>query len=342
MINRLLLLTLCFVGVFLSASADERKKITLNNDNHSSETIELGYGNIILSLKVDQYENVIVSVELENTFETNTLVLFDIPFNEKALRKHHISYDKGFGGSRGKRWIDACLKIQETKRVLPTEKVRLFSLSGTDNPTFKFQLPIYIAKKKFKRGRKLLLTEKKILELEIQTRTVDKEYLNILSAYNALMDSIQSEHFCKNKNHQGESINSLKKKYEGKINNLKNKIVSVKRNRGYFQSDKGWKKFLDIYDKLDAISIDSKIVSSCPNDKKSKHSCNYCNLSYEAIYSKLQNYYIDIYNGKKSKSQVIRDVEALYTCAARNTRRTTNNSDIKARIAEYYNRIKSF
>ena len=126
-----------------------------------------------------------------------------------------------------------------------------------------------------------------------------------------------------------------------KINDLKKRIKSIVEDRGYYPSDKAYKKFMEVSGKLDTISLDAKTVTSCPDDqKRGGHKCKNCSLSYEQIYKKLENYYIDIHNGKKTKAQVMSEVESLYTCVSKNKKRSANNS-IKSRITTYYNKIKS-
>ena len=51
MIKRLCIAALLVFTTSLLSFADEQKEITLNDDNHRKETIELGYGNLFVSLK---------------------------------------------------------------------------------------------------------------------------------------------------------------------------------------------------------------------------------------------------------------------------------------------------
>ena len=50
-------------------------------------------------------------------------------------------------------------------------------------------------------------------------------------------------------------------------------------------------------------------------------------------------YYIDLHNGKKTKGQIMGDVEELYNCAKKNSKRATGN--YMSRISTYYSKIKS-
>ena len=347
MIKRIFLTALFVVGTFLTSFADEQKKITLNNNDHTSETIELAYCNIFVTLKnVDENDNAEILIELENIHESNTLLLFDRAYDEKTLKKIYpsIRYDKVFGGSKGKRYIDVCPDIKFTYKINPSGRIQLFVKTGNDKAPLVCKLPIYIAKNKNKSGSKMLLLAKEVIELEIQVQLKpDEEFIRITDSCKSLIREIDSETFCTNKNHRGESLKVLKSKYEGKISDLKRIIKSIIDSRGYYPSDKAYKKFMEVSGNLDKIDIDAKVVSSCPKDRKKPipgHKCKKCSLSYEQIYKKLENYYIDIHNGKKTKAQVMSEVESLYTCVSKNKKRSANNS-IKSRITTYYNKIKS-
>lgn len=345
MIKRLFFIALFVVGTFLASYADEQKKIILNNDDHRTETIELAYCNIFVSLTdVDDNDNAEITVELENIHESKFLLLFERAYDEKTLKKMYpsIRYDKIFGGSKGTRYIDVCPGINSTNKIRSSERRRLFVKSGTDKAPIVCKLPIYIAKNKNKSGSKMLLLEKNVIELEINVQLKpDEELISINESYDALISEIDSVTFCSNKNHKGESLKSLKNKYEGKINDLKTRIKTIVESRGYYPQDKAYKKFMEVYGKLDAISLDEKTVDSCTKDSKPRvHKCKNCSLTYEQIYEELQALYVDIHIGKKTKAEVLPEVESLYTCASKNTSRAANNS-IKSRITTYYDKIKS-
>ena len=335
---------------YLPSLADEHKKITLNNEDRKTETVELSFCNIFVTLKnVDENDNAEILIELENIDESNTLLLFDRAYDEKSLKEMSTSirYDKRYPGSKGERDIDFCADIKSTNQIKPSEKTKLFVKTGSENTPLTCRLPIYIAKNKNKSGSKMLLLEKEVIELEIQVQLKpDEEFIRITDSYNSLIREIDSETFCTNKNHRGESLKVLKSKYEGKISDLKRIIKSIIDSRGYYPSDKAYKKFMEVSGNLDKIDLDAKVVSSCPKDRKNPipghtgHNCKNCNLTYEQIYKKLENYYIDIHNGKKTKAQVKSEVESLYTCVSKNKKRSANNS-IKSRITKYYNKIKS-
>ena len=350
MIKRVFIAAYIVLMTYLPSLADEQKKITLNNDDRTTETVELSYCNIFVTLKnVDENDNAEILIELENIHESNTLLLFERAYDERTLKRMYpsITYDKVFGGSKGKRYIDICPDIKYTNQIKSSEKTKLFVKTASEKTPLTCKLPIYIAKNKNQSGSKMLLLAKEVIELEIQVQLKpDEEFIRITDSYNSLIREIYSETFCTNKNHRGESLKVLKSKYEGKISDLKRIIKSIIDSRGYYPSDKAYKKFMEVSGNLDKIDLDAKVVSSCPKDRKNPipghtgHNCKNCNLTYEQIYKKLENYYIDIHNGKKTKAQVKSEVESLYTCVSKNKKRSANNS-IKSRITTYYNKIKS-
>lgn len=357
MMKKFFISVILLFGFLTVSLADEQRLIKLNDFGHQSETVESTYCNIILSLeRVGEDEDYIISVEVEDTDDNKILLLFDKPYAEKDLKRMSIIYDKSFGGSKGiydkvfggingmRPPIDACPDLNGPKRICPSEKYTLYRIAGSTVSPVSCRLPIYISKYKNKSGKKILLLEEYVIELDINVRLKpDEEYIRLTDAYHALIGAIDTTYFCTNKYHKGESVDELKSRFQSKIGNLKTQIDSIIDTRGYYPSDKGFKKYKELSDSISAITFDERIVDHCPKDKKDEpamHKCKYCRLSYEAIYRKLENYYIDIYNGSKTKAQVLGEVEALYACVSRNKTRPRNNS-YKSRITTYYNKIKS-
>ena len=147
------LLLLC-----ISANADEQKKVSLSND-HTQETISLGYCNIFATLgDTDSNDATEVSIELENLDETNVLILFDQAYTEKSIKKlpTSIRFDKKFGGTKNKRVIDPYNNPMEQVLLFrPSDKLALPKLKVSNGESTKCRLPIYIAK--FKGKKKLIL-----------------------------------------------------------------------------------------------------------------------------------------------------------------------------------------
>lgn len=353
MIKRFLLTV--FIGLFLifNLFADEQRKISLDNEEHTREIVELPYCNIITTLKeVDENDNVSISIELENIQDSKIILLFDRAYNEKELKKQSpsVRYHKIYPGDRGKRAIDFCTHISNPVYLKPYSKVSLQNLVMTPDSVIICRLPIYIAENqkkklfKFQFSNKLYLQELQIIELEIHVKLKpDEEYISLMNAYNQLLTEISKETFCKNKNHRGSSYKTLLKKYRNKVEYIKDNVDKVIRERNYFTTDKKYKIFIEISQKLDNINLESMVVESCNNDRRRStvgHSCRYCSWSDEQIYRRLENIYIDIYNGKKNQQSVMGEVKALYNCSVKNIKRR-RNENYKSRITTYYNKIKA-
>ena len=90
MIRKVYLMVLLLVASMATAYGDEQKDVKLNTDDKQA-MVELSYCNIFLEIEnVDQYGKVTVSVAMENTGETNELLLFDRGYDESTLKEMQI------------------------------------------------------------------------------------------------------------------------------------------------------------------------------------------------------------------------------------------------------------
>lgn len=360
MIKRLFFTLVLLFATIVMSFADEQKNITLDNKDHSKATVETSYGNIIITLnEIDDNNNASIAIELENLDESKTLLLFDKPYSEKMLKKQKpsIRYDKIFGGGKSASLIDKFLSNNKEERIIehcnfmryvariePSEKIKVATIMNNGLTPFTCRLPLYIAKCNSRNCNKLLLMAKEVIELVISVDAKPNEdYINICKRFGDLQKEISNETFCKNRNHRGPSYDTLVKRYKDKIRILTSDINSLLNSHNYMSSDKSYKLYMKVVHKLEKIDFEELSVPSCSKDKKKQggsSTCKYCNLSYADIYKRLENYYIDIHNGNKSKTQVLSDAEALYNCAMKH-KKHTGNENYKSRITTYYNKLKS-
>lgn len=344
--------TVLFLWLLLTCSVrfaygDEIRSIKLDNKGHDKETVSLSFCNIFVELQQgnDEYQYEI-SVRLENVSEDKILYLFDRSYNEKTLKKMRIVYEKLFPGAKGKRIAEACDGLSESCRLLPSSETKSILNFQNNESTIKCRLPIYIARydeKNFivvKKSR-ISLAQKEVIELNIDVELKpDEEFIKLSEATDSLINEIGRQTFCSNKNHRGTPLDTLYKIYNKSIDDLKEQVERIVSSRNYSSSNKGYQQFMAIRNRLDSIDLEKLTVTSCDNDRKKViHNCKYCSLSIEDIYKRLETYYIDLHNGKKTKEQILGDVEALYNCAQKNSRRAKGN--YMSRIKTYYNRIKS-
>ena len=347
------LLLLAIISSVHCVYADETRTIKLDNKGHEKEAIQLSFCNIFVELqKTDEDDQYKININLENVSEDKILYLFDVPYNEKTLKKTcNLVYDKVFPGAKGKRVTESCEELSESCRLLPSESKNILNIQGNEESR-KCRLPIYIARSKDEKillvkKSKVSIAQKEVIELNIAVELKpDEEFVRLSNATDSLINEIGRQTFCSNRNHRGTSLKTLKRIYGKSIDDLKRQTRQVLSSRHYMSSDQGYKQFAGILDRLNAVNLESLTVASCKNDRKApkpgilrKHNCKYCSLSIGDIYKKMESYYIDLHNGKKTKGQIMGVVDELYNCAQKNSKRATGN--YMSRISTYYGKIKA-
>mgnify|MGYP003320887702 CR=1 FL=1 len=90
MIRKYLLTAIFALGVIVTSSANEQISITIDNENRTTATAQLPYGNLVVSLQsVDGNDIATCLVEMENIDETKTLLIFARAYDEKVLKKNN-------------------------------------------------------------------------------------------------------------------------------------------------------------------------------------------------------------------------------------------------------------
>lgn len=345
------LFLILLIGSVRFAYGDEIKSIKLDNKGHNKETISLPYCNIFVELQIENEDGPYgISIKMENISEDKELYLFDKSYNEKTLKQMNLVYDKIFPGVKRKRITEACEHISESYRLLPSSETKSILNFHCNENTIKCRLPIYIARYDEKnfiivKKTRISLAQKEVIELDIDVEIKpDEDLVRLSEATENLIEEIKRQTFCSNKHHKGTSAQQLYSIYNESIDELKRQVSRIISLRGYMSRDKSYKNFMAIYDKLNSINLKQLTITSCDNDKEKpivpiRHKCQYCSLSAEDIYKKLESYFIDLHNGKKTKGQVMGNVEALYKCAQKNNIR--NIGSYMQGITKYYKGIKS-
>ncbi len=338
---------LCLLA--MTARADEQKKINLSND-HTQETVSLGYCNIFATLKnADDDSSAEVSVELENLDETNVLILFDEAYSEKSIKKLNTSirFDKKFGGTKNKRVIDPYNQpLNQVILFQPSDKLALPAIRVGNEQSEKCRMPIYIAK--FKGKKKLILLEKQVIELDIEAELKpSKEFLSLSSECEKLENDIRRTVICTNPKHKT-SASKQKEPYEKRIEALKEKIDKAIAAHNWSATDGGYKRYNGLKERLANVNFRE---GDCGKHGRAKegHTCSYCSLSLQQIYHQLDDLYKRIYsssNRKDAKASVMNQVNALYKCCtatdcAKHAAAWKKGGDYKNKITERYNRIKN-
>lgn len=349
MIKKITLLAAMCLMFFGAARADEQRKVKLNNSDTTKKQIELPYGNIFLTVsEEDKDGQAEVVLEIENTHETCVLVLFGQTMDEKQLKKQTgITFDKTFPGQKGKRSADATTKMKTTSiPVPPSERMEVARILVDNGETEVIDMPIYIAKAKDKKYKKLILMEKEVQQLEIEVSMKPDEVLqDITNRCETLPNEIKGATFCTNKNHKGTSAAKLKESYAKQLQQLKDDIQKAMSNCA--AGGKKAKNYQEMLSKIEAIDIESiETVSSCGKDatpkkeKKEKPKCKYEGSSYQKLYNTLDGLYQKIYGGKTTKKKVMAEVNAIYNCANSHNHWSTG-AEYKSGITRIYNKINA-
>lgn len=350
--KRLLTLATLFFVAALSVFADEQKIIKLDNV-HIREQVNMPFCNVFVTwANVDEEGNAKVNIEIENLDESNVIIIFGHAFPEKELKKlsPSITFDKKYPGSKGHRNIDTYKQDQSVIFIEPSEKLALSEVSVRDAAPLICRLPLYIAKYKDKKilvartGRKLLLMEKQILELEIEVdQKPDEDFVSLEKEANDLIKRISKQSFCTNKKHSP-SLSKQEAPYKDKINRIKSDVDKIISRNNWQTSSWKYVKYNEIKQKLDAIDF-SDYERDCgkKHGKPEPVGCKYCKLTPQQIYHKLDDYYKKIYssnNRKATKDAVMSDVNLLYSCGKHSP--AWKSSNYNSKITERYNRINKF
>lgn len=347
--RKILLLTLGFCLVCININADEQKKISLSND-HSQETVSLGYCNIFATLKnTGDDSSAEVAIELENLDESKVLILFDQAYSEKSIKKLRTSirFDKKFGGTKNKRVIDPYNNPMNAVMLIePSDKQSLPNVTVSNEEGAKCRMPIYIAK--FKGKKKLILLEKQVIELDIDAELKpSKEYLSLSTDCEKLENELKRVVICTNPKHKT-SVSKQKESYEKRIDALKERIDNAIAAHNWTAGDGGYKRYNALKERLDNANFRE---GDCGRHGRVRegHTCSYCSLSLQQIYHKLDDFYKKIYssnNRKEAKASVMSQVNALYQCCtdptcSKHASAWKKGGDYKTKIIERYNRIKN-
>lgn len=351
--KRIVFLVAILFSVSLISSADEQRKVKLNDD-HQKEMIRFAFCNIFVEkgVSTDDYAN--VSVTIENTDETNVILVFGHSFPEKDLKSLNpsIVYDKYFPGTKGGRVIDTYQGARKVFYIQPSDKIFIQESqikSGEEN-TQKHRLPLYIAKYKNKSRKKLLLLEKQVVELEIEYEV--KNDLNIIrlnEACDSLLEDLGQVKFCPNRKHRPQWEKQVEP-YKERIEKIKAEADSIIQINRWYTTDKEYQPYKELLERVDSIDL-TQYKQDCGKHVRPvyRHNCKYCNLTLQQIYNKLDDYYIKIYNSsnrQEVKSSLMSEVNLLYRCCTDgNCSKHSSlwrNSEYRSKIIDRYNRICNF
>lgn len=339
----------CLCAIAISTYADEQRKIKLDAD-HQNEMIRYALCNIFVANEGEGSDGITnVSINIENTDETNGIFLFGHAYPEKDLKRltPSITYDKHFPGTKGRRTLDTYQGLKNVVFIEPVSKSFIHEIQVGEEEIVKYRLPLYIAKYKGKSRKKILLLEKQVIELEIECETKDVDLIRLNEECDSLLKELESVTLCPNRRHKP-SLDNQKQPYNKRIERKIAEIDSIVGTHQWPQTSKRYLAYDSLKTQLKDIDL-SKYERDCGRHQGRGHQCKYCNLSLQQIYNKLDDCYIKIYNSnnrKETKAAVISEVNMLYRCCTdsncRNHSSAWKKSEFKSRIIDRYNRINNF
>lgn len=350
--KKLLIIAAIFSLSTISIFADEGnnvKSVKLD-DEHPTRLVKFANCNIFVTKEnIDNKGKATVNVKIENLDETYLLILFGHAYSEKELKRQKITFDKDFPGTKGQRRIDTYSGIRDVVFIESQYKQQLTDIQINKGEIGMCRIPLYIAKYKNKSKGKLLIIEKQIKELKIEVVVEEKDeenYIRLDSQYNALIEEIGKQKFCNNPSHKP-SLEEQELPYKTKIDSIKSEIEKIKGKHNWYNTDKGFEKFLVLKQKLVSIDFSAQEEDCGKHTKRNSTStntnCKYCNLTPQEISHKLEDYYKKIFssnNRKEAKKAVMSDVNLLYGCTKHSSK--WKNSKFKSGIEKYYRGIMQF
>lgn len=354
------LFLVCMLIVSLMSFADEQRKVTLCED-HLQDMIKFGNCNVFITqTSPDDEGNVGILLEVENLNEENSVILFGHAYPEKELKKQKPSvvYDKSFSGTKGLRTIDTYnygeidgYLRKDDIRIDPSDKRQLPDFKVKDGVIQQLRLPFYFVKYKNDKRKKIMILDKRVLDLEITVdMKPDENYIALCEQCDSLIETIGMMSFCTNSRHKP-SLVRQQLPFKEKIDELKQQIDDIISAQRIFSSDNIHMRYNALKQRLDSINLSDREYD-CGQHKVTApgHSCKYCTLSLQQIYHKMDDCYKKIYSSsdrKKTKGALTGIVNALYRCCTdkrckKHANAWRNGGAYRNKIEDRYDRINKF
>lgn len=352
MMKRLITLLIATFLVCSSTWANEEFNITLEKGDVNGYTKELPYGNIYFRL-IEYGYYYRVNVSIENTTMSQAILVFKYSQGEKELKKNKpkVEFKKTYPGGKGNRNVYGCKELnQQVLSIIPQEKANLFEFDVSATSITKLELPIYLAeynpKQLTKKGSYNInykILSEDILSFNIEIKGWDEndpEYVAAKGAVEDFLHSIQSAAFCKNKKHKP-SLAQQQKPYQEKKDSLINVIQTIVDTNDWMSDTAPYQAYKALRDDLDKVNLNDHNYDCGGHSGPGGHSCNYCSLSAQQIYHRLDDMYQLLRAGKLTKDAAVKEAQGLNNCYKKNKTRKKDSS-YTDKISRFYSRIISY
>ena len=296
-----------------------------------------------------------VQIELENNSDIYDFLLLDRAWSKRELRREwKIYFAKGFPGE-STHPVEKITLDEFQNKLIPRNSVKRYifpDILVEEGQTYECKIPIHLTKPK--RYCKKKKTLQGIIEctIRVSVDNRDEVYEKLKSQCDSLTiafnEALAREEFCTHPNHPL-SFEAQTWNYTIACHDLKEQISRLLYDNSLPRNSKKFVRYqalLDSLNKMDvALEKYKQEKHECGKDRVKTTSCRYCSLSFEEIYNRLDRYYKDLYNKEKQKSEIMRDVNALYNCCkshAKHSKQWNSSNPYKARIEEVYNKIKNY
>lgn len=355
--KRILATISLLISLYSIAWANREVPIQLDPKDKRVYSEPLGFGYITFEYLYCSGNNARVRAYVENITQNPPLaiLIFRRDMDEQSLKRNKpkVKFEKKFPGEKGNRIVHGCPEGYNYYSIItPAETDTIFTIDVSLTSPKKLIVPFYVAKYKpkdlTKKGENNIsykILEEHIFDFNIEVEgwtEEDATYVKTKQTVDSLLASLNGVEFCNNKRH----IPSLKvqqKKYQAAKDNLISEITNIlENNRDWLSHDEPYIAYNKLLLQLQSVNLDS-YVSDCGKHKiKPTHKgCNFCNLTAQQIYHRLDDIYQQLYSGKISKNNAVNTANALYECY-QNHRTRKKNSSYGNKISSFYNRITNY
>lgn len=340
---------LCLLGL-PHVYADERHDVCLNNYGKSKEVISIlgAYDSEICRIEaelkeVDDNGLYTIDLSIENQDDVYTLYVFGNLYSKKQLRsafKPALVYSSGF---KEEIVQNSPLLIQHQipyLRLVSGYKEFITIKGKEGDEPFECTIPLYFAK-----SAGWLWKRHQLMDVRIESLNfiVDikplPEYVSMKESVSRMLESLSDVKYteCKHsKKHQPE-LDDQKAATRHVLDSLA-QLVTVemeKRTPG----SRRYEEFRALRTQLETVDLNQIPVEAC---KVSDRFCScpprIANMSLSQISYRMEELYLQIHNGERTKEEVIGEVRALKVHSGHIKR---DPEHLKSGINRYYNRINS-
>jgi flavodoxin len=361
----LTLLVFCFASV---SAFPQTANITLS-DTHPTREVTIPSFNmselgrfVFTKGETDGNGNAEVVIEIENNSNEFMFLLFNKYYRQDELRRQRprIVFGKLFPGNsiekvEGSNLTEIKIFPFNDRRYAQIEDnvYRFPRTTIKEGESKEYVIPLYLAKKKkclF--GYKIELVGKTDLNFNIFIEQSDKDYDRIkvlCDSIASLMEKVKTEKpFCTHRSH----LPSYSKQIEPSINrilNLQDLINHKLTDRNIHLTDARREQYENLLDALEKAQ--NYLTENYEHDcGEHIHHCDFCKLSLEQIYRKMDNYYIELKNANAEefadkKKAIMIEANRLYKCCtdptcSKHASQWKQGGQIKQKIVERFEQLK--